>query len=182
MYQNFWKHILRSSSDQPLIINKNQGLLPTLTPALPDEKLSARQEAASSLRCRTCWSWAIDCPVSRVSPISSSLSFHSDSAIRSTSVASSLILWGEFHTPGPIFLVTGVWWLKCIEKGGSTTKREWFSELSTRFRQGNKFKSPQEGCNGNETRVKMVLGSKGCGLEGWGGVGCVSGIGSSGGW
>lgn len=34
----------------------------------------------------------------------------------------SLFLWGEFHTAGPIFLVTGVWWLKCIEKGVAPLK------------------------------------------------------------
>lgn len=80
------------------------------------------------------------------------------------------LLWGEFHTLGPIFPVTGVWWLKCIKKGGSTTKRQWFSELSPQFRRGNKFKSQQEGCNENETRNETVLGRrgwKGRRVKGW---------------
>lgn len=28
------------------------------------------------------------------------------------------------------------------------------------FRRGNKFKSPQEGCNKNETRIETVLGGE----------------------
>lgn len=46
------------------------------------------------------------------------------------------LLWAEFHTLDPIFLVTGVWWLKCIKNGGSATKRWWFSELSPQLKRG----------------------------------------------
>lgn len=48
------------------------------------------------------------------------------------------------------------------------------------FRRGNKFKSPQEGCNKNETRIETVLGGEEERLEGLGGcegVGGVSGMG-----
>lgn len=62
------------------------------------------------------------------------------------------LLWAEFHTLDPIFLVTGVWWLKCIKNGGSATKRWWFSELSPQLKRGDKFKSLQEGCHENNTR------------------------------
>ena len=89
----------------------------------------------------------------------------SDSAMRSTSVASAFSFMGRIPYTGPN--IPGYWSLviKVYKKGGSTTKRQWFSELSPEFRRGNKFKSPQEGCNENETRNETVLREER--LEGW---------------
>lgn len=100
----------------------------------------------------------------------------SDSALRSTSVASAFSFMRQIPYTGPN--IPGYWSLviKVYKKGGSTTKRPWFSELSPKFKQGNKFKSLQEGCNENETRNERVRGSKGCDR-----VRGVNGMGSSGG-
>lgn len=85
----------------------------------------------------------------------------SDSAMRSTSVVSAFSFMRRIPYTGPN--IPGYWSLviKVYKKGGSTTKRLWFSELSPQFRRGNKFKSPQEGCNKNETRIETVLGRRG---------------------
>lgn len=84
-----------------------------------------------------------------------------DSAMRSTSVDStfSFMRWIPYtgpNIPGYRSLV-----IKVYKRGGSTTKRRWFSELSPQFRRGNKFKSPQEGCNENETRALRMLEKRG---------------------
>lgn len=86
---------------------------------------------------------------------------HSDSAMRSTSVASTFSFMRQIPYTGPN--IPGYWSLviKVYKKGGSTTKRQWFSELSPQFRRGNKFKSPQEGCNENETRALTMLRKRG---------------------
>lgn len=52
----------------------------------------------------------------------------------------ALFLWGEFHTPSPIFLVTGVWWLKCTEKGAAPLK-------------GNDLVSCRPGSDGQQVQV-----------------------------
>lgn len=109
----------------------------------------------------------------------------SDSAMRSTSVASAFSFMRQIPYTGPN--IPGYWSLviKVYKKRGSTTKRQWFSELSPQFRRGNKFKSPQEGCNENETRDETVLGRRGWragGLKGCEGVEGATGMGSSGGW
>lgn len=85
----------------------------------------------------------------------------SNSAMRSTSVASAFSFMKRIPYTGPN--IPGYWSLviKVYKKGGSATKRQWFSELSPQFRRGNKFKSPQEGCNENETRNETVLGRRG---------------------
>ena len=103
--------------------------------------------------------------------------------MRSTSVASALSFMRRSPYTGPN--IPGYWSrvIKVYKKGGSTTKRQWFSELSPQFRRGDKFKSPQEGRNENETRGETALGRTR--LEGWRvaeGVGDVGGTGSPGGW
>lgn len=130
----------------------------------------------SGLRPETCWSWAIDCHPYERAPASinpppplhslstSSATINIISAGGGRWILAALLpweahqrplpflLWAEFHTLDPIFLVTGVWWLKCIKNGGSATKRWWFSELSPQLKRGDKFKSLQEGCHENNTR------------------------------
>ena len=96
-----------------------------------------------------------------------------------------VLLWAEFHTLSPIFLVTGVWWLKCIKKGAAPLKG---SDLVSCHPSsgGATSSSPRR-----RVVMKMKQGTRRCwggeveGLEGRGvveGVGGVSGTESYGGW
>lgn len=95
----------------------------------------------------------------------------SDSAMRSTSVVSAFSFMRRIPYTGPN--IPGYWSLviKVYKKGGSTTKRLWFSELSPQFRRGNKFKSPQEVVIKKKQGSRRCLGGEVGGLEGCEGVG-----------
>lgn len=94
-------------------------------------------------------------PPQEWAPTTSSNS-HSNSAMRSTSAASRLIFMRWIPYTGPN--IPSYWSLviKVYRKGGSSTKREWFSELSTRFRRATSS-SPHR-----RVVMKMKLGSRWC--------------------
>lgn len=80
--------------------------------------------------------------------------------------------------------IAGYWSLviKVYKKRGGAAPLKGSDLVSChpQFRRGNKFKSPQEGCNKNETRIETVLGGEEErleGLRGCEGVGSVSGRG-----